>query len=561
MKFHIAISAMIGLLYIMISPVSTCEAACNNPVGLEVDLAVSGPRHIGVSSSVTNTYSLRMTYAISGNELAESEYNDGTFSWEYNTNQLAAVGTTTAPDIMLLAITTNTSSLVETARIKCFYNNPLWSSDIGDCVGSLTVNIYKVGIQYNGGADADNAASEEVASLDNEFFMPGYMLKLMVMSNVTSDVTWNVTRNGTSNGTYHPNFSWQGYRIQSTTIPTAAAVNWRSSSTDAIPSTYRIEATFTPSGASAAVTTTRTIQSRILNATTTALSSRFNEDVDMLQRALIQVFYLNKGRLDSYRIGQYDKGSTAGYYHANDGRNVANWSSVADEAWNFNKFALNTATDVNICPVTSSTVQGIWTQFQGILQGAAQITSLAGNITTNHASFTQWQNTATPDLGSIPVTNVTATALINAVIRQESSGTHSYPRIDPLAACSVQVGENALSGHTFTDGGLGFCKVQPYNHANYNLYRPDHNMRRSAQMLQGYINGVDENEVNAQSDERKLWYAVFRYNNGSYGGYQSNTSGVAARPHFAGKSKECGLCGCYFCNTWPAQTMNRGNIT
>ncbi|MBN2685739.1 MAG: hypothetical protein JXR40_10705, partial [Pontiellaceae bacterium] len=347
---------------------------------------------------------------------------------------------------------------------------------------------------------------------------------LEVASNITSEVEWEVSIGENTNGTYHAGIAWTNYLSRLAAAPEANSVCWRAGWRDiTMPVEYEITSTFTPPGTSSELTTTRIIKSRSLDATDEALRDHFNEDVDMLQRAMIQVFYLDKGRLDSYRIGRYDKGSTAGFYHSSlSSRTERDWSSIADEAWNFNKFSLNTATDTAICPVTSSTIEGIWYEFDLILRAEDGVAELSGSITTNHTLFASWQAPVTNVLsGIIPVEDVTPVELMNALIEQESEGTHSYVRHDPLAVCSIGIGEAINNGHVYTDGGIGFCKVQPYNRGNRNLYQPSGNMIRSAQIIDANIEGVDTEEPNATTPERQLWYAVFKYNNGSYGGYRT----------------------------------------
>jgi len=200
----------------------------------------------------------------------------------------------------------------------------------------------RIKIEYIGGTHPTDATKEDYKSLGDEYVMRGYMLKITCPKVKTgTDVTWTIKKGETEVGTYHQAGAWANYKTALPTKPKSQTIYWRSPYTGGtIDDAYTISASFTtPEGKP--VTLTREIRSRKLDWENADHRDKFNEDTDMVQRAMIQVLYLDKGRLDSYRIGKYDR-NAQGFYHSScEWREVRNWSPIADEVWNFDKFALN----------------------------------------------------------------------------------------------------------------------------------------------------------------------------------------------------------------------------
>ncbi|TQE94358.1 MAG: hypothetical protein FKY71_17685 [Spiribacter salinus] len=89
---------------------------------------------------------------------------------------------------------------------------------------------------------------------------------------------------------------------------------------------------------------------------------------------------------------------------------------------------------------------------------------------------------------------------------------HSFTRHDPLAINSVRVGEAAGSAHhTFTDFGIGFGAIQPFNRGGRNIYIPSENVLRTAELLQIEIDRLPAVVTGAKA---RVWATAFAYNQG-----------------------------------------------
>jgi hypothetical protein len=352
--------------------------------------------------------------------------------------------------------------------------------------------------------------------------MKGYMLKLSTAPiQAGTDVTWSIKKGDQETGTYHPGGVWEHYDdvLPPDQRPKTRSIYWRSDTVGSIDDSYTIEAQYTPPNANATTRVSRVIRSRLLDPNNAGHRDQFNEDADMVQRALIQVFYLDKGRLTSYRIGKYDKGDSAnpdgphGFYRVDrTPPKINKWSCVADEVSNFDKFALNST--VPDARLQLRIVQGIWAQFDLIL-GAP----LLEEVTTQDALFdNNWVPGACQDSGYTMPEGFGANRepTLKAQVQQEG-GRHSYNRFDPLAVSNLQIGENAFgegaAEHVYTDGGLGFGKIQPYNRGTHNVYMPYENLVCMAEIMKGNVESARNPGTNA---DEKVWRALFKYNNGPY---------------------------------------------
>jgi hypothetical protein len=363
-------------------------------------------------------------------------------------------------------------------------------------------------IEYLGGKDAANGSLEENRKLLGDYLLKGYILKCTCLGAGTNGVTWTFKKGATEVGTFHASNAWTSY-ASTVTKPNTATVYWRSDydSGGNINDVYTIEATYgTPP-----TTVQRTLKSRSLSPTNQYVRDRFNEDSDMLQRAMIQVFFLDKGRLSRYFKGKYTAnipGQGDSLYISSLPRNISFWSAIADEVENLGYFALEGAktTTLALWHVT-----GLWNEFDRILS-AGNI----GGVTNAHAQYANWRNAAITAASLTMPTGFARTSAqyVDGVVTLESSGKHSYIRIDPLAVNNVQVGENAVGSplHTYTDDGLGFMKVQPYNRGTCNLYKPDDNLLRGAQILSGHMTGAP-----GAFPAEKAWRTYVKYNSGNYG--------------------------------------------
>jgi hypothetical protein len=115
-------------------------------------------------------------------------------------------------------------------------------------------------------------------------------------------------------------------------------------------------------------------------------------------------------------------------------------------------------------------------------------------------------------------TGFTANQTLDAQVQTEG-GKHAYAApFVPLAVSSIQIGENAVGAgaalHVFTDGGIGFGKVQPYNKATRNLYLPDENLLRMAALMNGFVNSAQN--PSAGTPDPQVWDALYIYNHGGW---------------------------------------------
>ena len=383
-------------------------------------------------------------------------------------------------------------------------------------VTEITVNILNFDLEYVGGTSDTAAKQEGLVDLDDEYYLKGYMLKITSPDiEAGTTVTWNITKAGSPIGTYHNGSAWTDYETPLSSIPTTQAIYWRSDIIGSITDEYKISATFTPLGASSMVTCSYDIKSRELDSNVASHRDNFNEDADMLQRIMLQLFYLDKGRLDYFRRGQYDTYSQNGFYHSNyyPPRNVPDWSSIADEIWNFDKFTLGNNSAPDPRSLDLSVIQGIWSEFSLILAAGIQPpqnrSTPAYEATWIPCAVTTSELTMPADFPRTPA------ELLKALVTQEGK-SHSFERFDPLAVSSINIGQTLGydgGAHTLTDGGIGYCKVQPYRAGGRNLYDPQENLIRGAEILQENIyDGLNP----GADDAEKVWYALFKYNHGNY---------------------------------------------
>jgi len=364
-------------------------------------------------------------------------------------------------------------------------------------------------IEYVGGTDETDGKLEAYKPLEHEFIMKGYMLKITAPpTQPGTTVEWTIKKGTATAGTYHQTGLWTAYETPLPTPPTGGTVYWRSDRDGSITDAYLISAKYTPPGSPGPVTVNRTIRSRLLDPTDPVVRDNFNEDSDMVQRAMIQVFFLDKGRLQSYRIGKYDTGAQ-GYYVSSLPRAIPKWSPIADEVENFDQFALNNSNHSTTLRLT--VVKGIWDQFALILEKP-----LPNAVTDQHPDFNQWVNDAiTASQLAMPGFPKTPAEMVKAQIKKESNGKHSDARVDPLAVSSVRVGENyagtGVNKHTYTDDGIGFAKIQPYNRGTQNIFGPPENILRQCEFLKPLIDGAPGATV-----IERVWRAFVKYNTGQY---------------------------------------------
>jgi hypothetical protein len=102
------------------------------------------------------------------------------------------------------------------------------------------------------------------------------------------------------------------------------------------------------------------------------------------------------------------------------------------------------------------------------------------------------------------------------IITHESRGTHSYALEGSLTASNVQVGTNAVGAdankHQYTDCGIGFAKVQPFNAGGNNLYNPAENLIVAAKYFQKQLGDARNKAVG----DARIWMAYFAYNTGGF---------------------------------------------
>lgn len=375
----------------------------------------------------------------------------------------------------------------------------------------------RLSAEYVGSVRATDALQERMAALDEDYFMKGYMLTFTAPEIAAgSAVIWSNTRAGSPAGTYHAENSWTAYAVPLAQPPTGRTMHWRSDTGGAIDDTYKVSATYMPSGGTVVTTAVRELRSRALDASIPQHSNSFNEDADMAQRVMCQVFYLDKARLDTFRPGQYDSSAQHGFYHSkleSRSLNLRWWSSISDEVKNFRKFAQN-VTPLAAQPLTLPIVQGIWGEFSKVLLAGAQgaITAATPEYESSWLpSAVQASGLAVPE--GFPRTPV---VLLRSLVRQEGN-SHSGVRYAPLAVSNVKIGEakNTNGGmHVHTDGGIGFCKVQPYNASTFNIYAPGENLTCGATIL---LKWMQDSGNPGNTPAETVWYALFRYNRGNFG--------------------------------------------
>ncbi len=377
------------------------------------------------------------------------------------------------------------------------------------------------------------------------YFLKGYILKLSSPPiRTNTQVQWKITddRNGPI-GQYSNDNSWTEYSSGptnpsaarcTTTPPTTRTIYWRSNIDGEIGQSYDLQCAYMPIDAGMndkPSTITRTLMSREIKYDM-GRTKEPNADVDMLQRLMTQLFFLNKGQLSDYVIGQYltidDVTYTASKKVNGRARMVPNWSPKADEVKNFQQFAMNIhPPDGNL---DIDTIRAMWGQLNLILRAPN------GAIDNTDLRYAGWASAAvTAAQLSVPnglninlnsnqngMAQVTAQQVFDQLVVQEG-GTHSIAITHPLAVCSVQVGEAVAGRHTYTDDGLGFCKVQPYNSviANVeNLFLPDQNLIAGARILEQCMDKSPHQRDDIVDNNRKpyqvVWDALYKYNSGKY---------------------------------------------
>jgi hypothetical protein len=215
--------------------------------------------------------------------------------------------------------------------------------------------------------------------------LKGYLLILSTGPvKANTDVTWSIKEGGVETGTYHPDGAWASYN-QTITKPTTQPAYWRSDVLSPIDSTFDISVTYTPEGQNQQVTINRQLKTRLLDPAVPALNGQFNTDVDMLQRAMIEIFALNQGRLSSYQRGYYQDNSDGQYYVTNAGNK---FSKVADEVWNFQKFSMNLGASADK-KADAVFLESLWNEFDLILQAGA-----IGAVDNNSSNYNAWVSQA-----------------------------------------------------------------------------------------------------------------------------------------------------------------------
>jgi hypothetical protein len=373
------------------------------------------------------------------------------------------------------------------------------------------LHVGTVEINYIGGRSDSDATQEGYEWLDYKYFMPGYMLTLACPPiEQGTEVVWNAERNEVEDGQFYQGGSWTDYDDPLAEAPRDRIVRWRSAAGQPLGAGYVLSATYRPLDCHQDVTVTRTLETRALDPSNEDHRDEFNEDCDMLQRAMIQVFYLDKGRLDSYRRGKYDR-NAQGYYHSSVvTRLVRHWSAIADEVWNFDKFTLGSGDPQYV--LSTQVVAGIWSQFNLIL--AAPLPNAVDNT---HPQYSTWRTNARNAAGFVVPAGLGKTPedVLDAIFQEEGPATHvpthSYAPHTPLAVSSVKIGENATD-HTWTDGGIGFGSIQPYNRGGRNIYDPYQNVLRVAEILVDHQGNLPAAVTGPRA---KVWHVVLAYHRGS----------------------------------------------
>ncbi len=419
------------------------------------------------------------------------------------------------------------------------------SSSIDTTKPEAVVNIDvlhggSISIGYVGGTNAaDGTAEGEKVLAVGQDFLKGYMLDLKAPAiQAGTNVTWSVTKVGGGNmpvGTFHAGGGWDAYQtVIPPPGPNGPVAYWTSDTAGTITDQYVISCTYTPVGAQAPVTITRTIASRELQPTGT-MASQFNADVDMLQRLMMQDFYLDKGRLSQYNIGEYQGITQATYTTSNKFAGLTvQYSPVAEEVKNYEQFSMGNNTNPSTT-LDLATLQSMWNMFTQIQQASESLSQgeIGNGVTSADPNYNAWVQAAIAGLPAgesllsqpLPTTNgqkLDSEGLLKGWATWESAATQSIPNAAPIAAGDedTNVGEEISGSHYYTDDGIGFMQVQFYNEVpNVNLFDPEQNLARAATIIAGFMHDNNNPGVPAKNAAETLWYAAYRYNCGdvSYG--------------------------------------------
>ncbi len=343
----------------------------------------------------------------------------------------------------------------------------------------------------------------------DKYFMKGYMLAFVAPeTKKDSKVLWTVKKGGVEKGTFHSGGSWINYFPPLNRKPEDRAAFWRSDYevADPIAETYVIKCEYTDPAGTARMAT-RQIQSRELNPDDAEVRDKKNTDTYMVQLAVIQIFGLDKGRLNQWEPGLYRKnGGSPPFY--NSTRKLPApypWSKIADEIWNVDKFILGSFDPSN--RLQSRQIKAIWDQLKMILE-AGDI----GAVRLNDRNVADDINGS----GLMPPMGFTAEQIVKGICRKEdgkNNPNHSYTKLDHLAINNIRVGEApGAGGNVYTDWGIGFAAIQPYNAGGKNLYNPNENLFRCAQIFKEQLTKVP---ARATGPNAQVWYACFRYNQGN----------------------------------------------
>lgn len=348
-----------------------------------------------------------------------------------------------------------------------------------------------------------------------------------------TNVTWNAP-----GGTFYQGGTWADYapdRVCATT-PTDQTVYWRSNPEGAIDATYTVTATFTPATGTHDITLpAKELKSRSLNPDNADHRDKFCEDVDMLQRAVIQIFGLDKGSLDQYERGLYrkngypdihDNTSDQRYYHSSRPRAYPKWSKIADEVENIDRWVLRTDNYSNV--IGQRHIKAIWGEL-GLIFDAGTMGEIV--ISLANPDHVRWLREASArvnldNVNEVKGCKITGQQLLIAISRAEGDRRHSFPLWVPYSISNVSIGEQKTGTgdktHSLTDWGIGACKIQPFNRfkkennvADFNVYKPDENLYCSAALLKKWCGQVPKQYTGPYT---RLWRAAHRYKQGDWGG-------------------------------------------
>jgi hypothetical protein len=396
-----------------------------------------------------------------------------------------------------------------------------------------------INVLYLGGTSSANGASEGRKELTGEYILKGYLLEFVLAASNTGPVTWTFKKGTEEVGTFHNGSGWSDY---GTTIAKGddTVIYWRSDTGGQINDVYTVTATYMQDGQQ--VTTSRTLKSRSMAPDNPDLRDYFNEDVDMLQRVMIQICFLDKGRLDSWEIGKYRDNNTGSYYHSTV---LETYSKIADEIENLGFFACGASeTPATRDALKTTTYDGakkdiLWDCFGEIMAagryGEITSTTLGGNYDTTITA--KIQATGVDNKFRSNDVDVTPLLAIKYIIKHESKNRHSYERNHGGSnlywnSISVGNGKPAADGHNWTDYGLGFMKVQRYNvvlrNTNLNLYKYGDNIEAGCK---AFKNAYDDARTAhpAWGPKWTLFDAYGRYNGAgdSYATKVFNDSNIA----------------------------------